>query len=122
MIWRFSIARDRERSVKIEQQVERTFADGMRTLRFVYQGVALVAEYHARGETDQAFELLRSGAEALADATDRLGWSDAALSDQILIPIEMEIGQMYDEGTADRLMQAFARCLVGHDHVRDGRP
>jgi hypothetical protein len=121
MIRRFYLGRDavrlvRSRRAEAAREVERTIEDGFRTLQ-IDRGVALIDAYHEAGETDTAFEALRRGANALAVAAARLEQGREAIDDLILVAVRMEIEQMYDAGTAERLMVAF-EC--GLD--RTGRP
>jgi hypothetical protein len=95
---------------RIEREVALTIRDGMKVLRLVFRGVALIVRYHDGGETEEAFGALRVGAGALVEAARRLGLGDRAIAELILDPIEDEVGMMYDAETADRLMHAF-RCF-----------
>ena len=91
--------------------MELTIRDGMKVLRLVFRGVALVVRYHERGETKEAFDALRLGAASLAEAAGRLGLGDRAIAALVLDPIEEEVGLMYDAQTADRLVQALRQCF-----------
>ena len=104
-------APDFVRRRRIEREVQLTIKDGMRVLRLVFRGVSLIVRYHEAGETAEAFEGLRLGAEALAEAAGRLGLGDRATEKLILDPIEGEVGLMYDARTADRLVQALRQCF-----------
>jgi hypothetical protein len=106
----------RSRRAEAAQEVERTIEEGFRIL-LIDRGVALINAYHEAGETDEAFEALRRRAEALAVAAARLGQGREAIDDLILMAVRTEVEQMYDEGTAERLMVAF-ECGFG----RTGRP
>jgi hypothetical protein len=116
MIRRSYLGRDavrlvRSRRTEAAREVERTIEDGFRTM-LVDRGVALIATYHEEGETDMAFEALRSGANALAVAAARLEQDREAIDDLILVAVRLEIEPMYDAGTAERLMVAF-ECGLG---------
>jgi hypothetical protein len=93
-----------------ERETEVTIKEGMRLL-LVFRGVSLVVRYHEGGESDEAFDALRRGAESLAEAVGRLGLSGRAVAESVLDPIEGEVGLMYDARTAGRLMQAFLQCF-----------
>ena len=83
----------------------------MRVLRLVFRGVSLVVRYHEGGETEEAFDALRRGAESLAEAAGHLGLSGRATAELVLDPIDGEVGLMYDAQTADRLVQALRQCF-----------
>jgi hypothetical protein len=74
--------------------------------------VALIAAYHEAGETDEAFEALRRRADDLIVASARPGRGRAAIAELILVQLRTEVEQMYDAGTAERLMVAF-ECAFG---------
>jgi hypothetical protein len=96
---------------RIEREVELTIRDGMKVLRVVFRGVSLVVRYHEGGETEEAFDALRLGADSLAKAVRGLGLGDRATAEVVLDPIEEEVGLMYDAQTADRLVQALRQCF-----------
>jgi len=85
--------------------------EGFRIL-LIDRGVTLINAYHEEGETDLAFEVLRNRARDLAVASDRLGQSREAIDDLIFMAVWIKVEQMYDEGTAERLMVAF-ECGFG---------
>jgi hypothetical protein len=91
--------------------VELIIRDGMRVLRLIFRGVSLVVRYHEAGETEEAFDDLRLGSESLARAASHLGLGDRATDGFVLDSVEEEVGLMYDEQTADRLMHALRQCL-----------
>ena len=96
---------------RIEREVELTIRDGMKVLRLVFRGVSLVVRYHEGGETEEAFDALRLGADSLAKAVRGLGLGDRAIAEVVLDPIEEEVGLMYDAQTAGRLVQALRQCF-----------
>jgi hypothetical protein len=96
--------------------VDRT-TEGRFRIPLIDRGVALIDAYHDAGETDEAFEALRRGADDLAVASARPGRGREAIAYLILMPVRSEVEQMYDAGTAERLMVAF-ECGFG----RGGRP
>jgi hypothetical protein len=91
------------------REAERTIADGFRVL-LIDRGVALVAAYHEADETDEAFDDLRRGADALAVAARRMGRGET-IGDWLLVPVRTSIELMYDEGTAERLIVALDRAF-----------
>ena len=121
IIRRFHRGRDtvglvRWRRAEAMPEVERTIKDGFRML-LIDRGVSLINDYHEAGETDEAFEALRRNALALVLAADRVGQGREVIDDLILTAVRMKVEQMYDEGTAERLLVAF-ECGFG----RTGRP
>jgi len=118
IIRRFYLGRDvvrlvRWRRAEIALEVERTIKDGFRIL-LIDRGVSLINAYHEAGETDEAFEALRRSATALAVAAARVAQGREAIDDLILTAVRMKVEQMYDEGTAERLMVAF-ECGFGRN-------
>jgi hypothetical protein len=93
------------------QEVEDTIEDGFRIL-LIDRGVALIVAYHAAGETDEAFDAFRRCGNSLAVAAARLGQNCEWVYDPIIEAVGAKIDQMYDEGTAERLMLAF-ECGLG---------
>jgi hypothetical protein len=96
---------------KMESEVELTIRDGMRVLRLVFRGAALVIHFHERGETEEARRALQSGVVSLAKAAGRVGLRSPAIAELILDRIMDEVGLMYDAATTERLAQALRRCL-----------
>ena len=96
---------------RTEREAELTIRDGMKVLRLVFRGVSLIVRYHEEGETDEAFDALQLGARSLAEAAGRLGLGDRATAELVLDPVEGEVDLMYDDETADRLVQAFRQCF-----------
>src|SRR5262245_42270268 len=103
---------------RIERELELTIRDGMKVIRLVFRGVALVVRYHDGGETKEAFDALRLGAESLVRAAGQLGSGDRAIAELVFDDIEDEVGLMYDASTADRLVQALRQCFDRPDWSR----
>jgi hypothetical protein len=91
------------------KETEGTIADGFRVL-LIDRGVALVAAYHEAEETDEAFDDLGRGADALAVAARRTGRGET-IDNWLLAPVRTSIELMYDEGTAERLIVALDRAF-----------
>ncbi|MDR3634929.1 MAG: hypothetical protein P4L84_14085 [Isosphaeraceae bacterium] len=83
----------------------------MKFLRLVFRGVSLVVRYHEEGETDEAFDALRLGAESLAEAAAHQGLGERGTAELVLDPIAAEVGLMYDAQTADRVVLALRQCF-----------
>jgi len=96
---------------KQEAEVELTIRDGMKILRLVFRGVSLAVRYFEEGETEPAFESLRLGAESLAEVVGRLELDDRATVELIFDAIKREVGLMYDDNTADRLVRTLRLCF-----------
>ena len=95
---------------RIESEVESTIRDGMEVFRLVFRGVSLVVCYHEGGETEEAFNALRSGVASLIQATCRSGPGAPATTELVLESIEDELDLMYDTATAGRLSHALRQC------------
>jgi hypothetical protein len=98
----------RSRRAEAGHEVDRRTEDGFQ-VPLIDRGVALIAAYHEAGETDEAFEALRRRAGDLDVASAGPGRGREASADLILVQIRTEVEQMYDAGTAERLMAAFER-------------
>jgi hypothetical protein len=112
----YAVRLARSRRAEGTREVDRTIEGGFQA-PLIDRGVALIAAYHEVGETDEAFEALRRRAGDLAVASAGPGRGREAIADPILMQIRTKVEQMYDAGTAERLMVAFERGFG-----RTGRP
>jgi hypothetical protein len=85
--------------------------EGFTALRLAYRAVELLVDYHKDAESDQAYAALNDGARSLRHAAAATGWSNATAIALILGPLESELGPMYGETTARRLILAFRSCF-----------